>query len=176
MYSVEEADKVKLDGWPAVSRRLGVLSINTMVKKGGPMTRSMFLILCLVVAPIPLQADYFWDFSGKLVYTNGSEQTFNGFRCLYSGGLHYSRNLESLSPENYPTTAEVRLEGVARINFSERPNTNVRRGTVRFRNGKTLEDVLLYVEECSWTDRPNLKGKLNDPDIASLVIIGVPKR
>ncbi len=38
------------------------------------------------------------------------------------------------------------------------------------RNGKILNDVFFYVEECSWWDEPGLQGQLNDPAIVALII------
>jgi hypothetical protein len=119
---------------------------------------------------------YFRELYGKLVYSNGSEQTFAGFRCLYSNRLYYSQNLESLSTDSYRSASSINLVQVVRIDFSERPNINVRRGIARLRNGKILEKMFFYVEECSWWEEPDIEGRLNDPTIAALVITGVPGR
>lgn len=112
---------------------------------------------------------YFSKLRGRLIYSDGSEQSFIGFRCLYANRLYYARSLESLSKDTYTSAPSMNLDQLTRIDFSERPNANVRRGTAHLRSGKILEDVFLYVEECSWWDDPGLQGKLNDPAIAALV-------
>lgn len=137
------------------------------------------------VHPLPIEASaprvdaekipsYFRKRHGTLIYSDGSQQEFVGFRCLWSDRLYYSRSLESLSRETYTSAPNISLDQLTQIHFSDRPNANVRRGIAQLRNGKTLENIFFYVEECSWWDDPGLQGRLNDPAIAALVFHGEP--
>ena len=140
------------------------------------MTRS-FLGLCFVLLATSLgaQSSYFTRVTGKVVYKNGSEQTFTGFRCLYSNKLYYSQDIESLKQSNYTNATAANLEQVTRIDFTDRPNDSVRRGTLTFRDNKTLNGFF-YVAECKWADGENLEGQMNDAAIVALVFTGPRKR
>ena len=120
------------------------------------------------------RSPYFRKLTGKIVYQNGSEQSFSGFRCFYSDRLYYSPKVESLNTDNYTNAPSIDLAQVVRIDFSERPNNHVRLGIAKLRNGKILENTFFYVEECSWWEEPGIQGKLSDPAIAALFIMGLP--
>jgi hypothetical protein len=128
-----------------------------------------------ITPPGAQMSPYFSPLMGKLIYKNGSEQSFSGFRCFYSNRLYYSRSLEDLRSNTYRSASSIAPKALLRIDFSERPNENVRRGTARLSNGKSLDDVFFYVEECSWWEEPGLKGQLNAPGITTLIIIEPPK-
>ena len=128
------------------------------------------LVLLLSLTFLGVQSTYFTKMGGKLVYNNGSEQLFSGFRCLHSGrGIYFSQSLEALARDNYWHTGHLNLEQVTRIDFSGQPNDNVRRGMAKLRDGQSLDKVFFYVEECSWASGNALQGKLSDSTIASLI-------
>ena len=133
------------------------------------MTRS-WLVFCFVLVAMPLAAQntYYNRVTGKLLYKNGSEQPFTGFRCFYSNKLYYSQDTEALKKDNYRTASTANLEQITRIDFTDRPTENVRRGTVSFRNGEKL-NAFFYVEECKWANGSNVEGQMNDAAITALV-------
>lgn len=118
---------------------------------------------------------YFEEISGRVVYRNGGEQTFSGFRSPFSGRLVFSQNIESLSEGNCGSAPSIDLDQVQRIDFSERPDARLRRGTARLRNGKTLENLFFYVGGCDWWEEPGFRGTVGDPAIVAVIITGKSK-
>jgi hypothetical protein len=140
------------------------------------MTRFFVVLGCvLFTASVGAQSTYFTKVPGKVIYKSGSEQPFSGFRCLYSNKLYYSQDIESLKKSNYTSAAAVNLEQITRVDFTDRPNDSVRRGTLIFRDGKKLNGFF-YVEECKWAGGDKLEGQMNDASIVALVFTGPPKR
>jgi hypothetical protein len=140
----------------------------------------IFLVLCQ-----PGYSQYYGDFAGKIQYKNGHEQSFNGLRCFWSGRLYYSSDADTFK-KDYREAPSLHLDQVERIDLKNTFVGKIRLGSVKFVNGKLLEDVYLYLEECKWADydkvpytvrdNPTLEGSLADPSIVSIVISKRPVR
>ena len=85
------------------------------------------------------------------------------------GVCPYSRGAESLTPHNYRNASSVALEQVSRVELSERTNANARRGSVQLQAGTVLENVHVYVAECSWWEQPGIQGTLTDAAVTAIV-------
>ncbi len=113
---------------------------------------------------------YFRPLKGNVEYEDGSEQTFIGFRCHYSGKLHFARTIEALSDSNYKHASSLEMKSIRRIQFGASPNENIRQGTAELVDGKKLEAMFFYVGECKWYEDPGIQGCLNEAGTSAVSI------
>jgi hypothetical protein len=127
---------------------------------------------------------FYWLYGGKVMYKDGTEQVFNGMRCMYSGRLYWSRDAEVLK-KSYTKTTSIDMDAIARVDFSGDADGSVRQGTVTLRNGEKFENIFLYAGECRWArfehntyncdDKPIVEADWTDPSISAIVITRTPK-
>lgn len=107
--------------------------------------------------------------AGTLIYQDGGVQDFDGFRCMYSGRLYYSRTSDALSSTSYRVAPSIELGQLARIDFPDHSDRAARSARIAFRNGRVLDAIYVYAGECSWWAEPGMQGYVSEPALSSVV-------
>jgi hypothetical protein len=117
-----------------------------------------YWVLILVV-PFIAKGQFFQEKTGEITMADGSIQSFNGFRCRYTGGLLYTTNAAIAArdiKQYWMTFPKLILDMISRVEFQDSSDrklrSDVRSAILTYNLNTKSEKLYVVAQDCSWAE------------------------